>query len=183
MIKAEKGENNSGSTMVLSLIQNGRFTIANIGDSSAMLLKQNGERLKLTDDQTPNRPDEYNRIVRNNGFVVMKDDIARVDGCIAVSRAIGDMKYKKFLIPVPETYNYQIQPEDDLLILSSDGIYQVFSEEQIAKKVYQMRRFGISLKEITQKITDECHIDYNCKDNVTLMIIDLKKHFVEYQQN
>lgn len=106
MIKAEKGENNSGSTMVLSLIQNGRFTIANIGDSSAMLLKQNGERLKLTDDQTPNRPDEYNRIVRNNGFVVMKDDIARVDGCIAVSRAIGDMKYKKFLIPVPETYNY-----------------------------------------------------------------------------
>jgi len=79
----------------------------------------------------------------------MKDDIARVDGCIAVSRAIGDMKYKKFLIPVPETYNYQIQPEDDLLILSSDGIYQVFSEEQIAKKVYQMRRFGISLKEIT----------------------------------
>lgn len=115
--------------MVLSLIQNGRFTIANIGDSSAMLLKQNGERLKLTDDQTPNRPDEYNRIVRNNGFVVMKDDIARVDGCIAVSRAIGDMKYKKFLIPVPETYNYQIQPEDDLLILSSDGIYQVFTEE------------------------------------------------------
>jgi|TARA_B110001450_G_scaffold140256_1_gene131314 serine/threonine protein phosphatase PrpC len=39
MIKAERGENNSGSTMVLSLIQNGRFTIANIGDSSAMLLK------------------------------------------------------------------------------------------------------------------------------------------------
>jgi len=39
MVKAERGENNSGSTMVLSLIQNGRFTIANIGDSSAMLLK------------------------------------------------------------------------------------------------------------------------------------------------
>jgi hypothetical protein len=36
----------------------------------------------------------------------MKDDIARVDGCLAVSRAIGDINYKKFLIPVPETYNY-----------------------------------------------------------------------------
>lgn len=81
--------------------------------------------------------------------MVLKDDIARVDGCIAVSRAIGDMKYKNFLIPVPETYNYQIQPEDDLLILSSDGIFNVYSEEQIAKKVHQMRRLRMSLKEIT----------------------------------
>ena len=38
MIKAERGENNSGSTMVLSLIQNGRFTIANIGDSRSLAI-------------------------------------------------------------------------------------------------------------------------------------------------
>jgi len=36
----------------------------------------------------------------------MKDDIARVDGSIAVSRAIGDIKYKKYLIPEPETCTY-----------------------------------------------------------------------------
>jgi len=59
----------AGSTLLLSLIHEESFTIANIGDSSAMLLKQNGKLLKLTDDQTPNRDDEYNRIVQNNGFV------------------------------------------------------------------------------------------------------------------
>ena len=64
--------------------------------------------LKLTDDQTPNRDDEYNRIVRQNGFVTMKDDVARVDGSLAVSRAIGDIMYKEFVIPEPETYTYQI---------------------------------------------------------------------------
>jgi protein phosphatase 1L len=73
-----------------------------------MLLKQDGKMLKLTDEQTPNRDDEYNRIVRNNGFVTMKNDVARVDGSLAVSRAIGDIKYKQYLIPQPETYNYQI---------------------------------------------------------------------------
>lgn len=97
-----------------------------------MLLKQNGKMLKLTDEQTPNRDDEYNRIVRNNGFVSMKNDVARVDGSLAVSRAIGDIQYKQYVIPQPETYNYQIQPNDDLLILSTDGLYLVFSEQEVA---------------------------------------------------
>lgn len=70
------------------------------------MIKQSGKMLKLTDEQTPNRDDEYNRIVRNNGLVTIKDDVARVDGSIAVSRAIGDIKYKQFLIPEPETYTY-----------------------------------------------------------------------------
>ena len=33
----------------------------------------------------------------------MKDGVARVDGSLAVSRAIGDLKYKQFLISEPET--------------------------------------------------------------------------------
>jgi hypothetical protein len=36
----------------------------------------------------------------------MKNDIARVDGVLAVSRAIGDMQQKQNLIPESETYNY-----------------------------------------------------------------------------
>jgi protein phosphatase 1L len=88
------------------MIHNGAFTIANIGDSCAMLLKKNGKHLKLTTEQTPNRDDEYNRIIRNNGYVTMKDDIARVDGSLAVSRAIGDIQYKEYLISEPEAYTY-----------------------------------------------------------------------------
>lgn len=172
----------AGSTLLLSLIQNGRFTIANIGDSSAMLLKQNGKMLKLTDEQTPNRDDEYNRIVRNNGFVSMKNDVARVDGSLAVSRAIGDIQYKQYVISQPETYNYQIQPIDDLLILSTDGLYLVFSEQEVASKISDYRRTGkYSLKEIAKMVTEECCTNYYCKDNITLIIIDLKKHYAEFQ--
>jgi serine/threonine protein phosphatase PrpC len=47
---ASKNNIQAGSTLLLSLIQNGRFTIANIGDSSAMLMKTNGKLLKLTDE-------------------------------------------------------------------------------------------------------------------------------------
>lgn len=64
--------------------------------------------MKLTDDQTPNRSDEYDRIVRNNGFVTFKDGVARVDGSLAVSRAIGDLKYKQFLSSDPEASTYHL---------------------------------------------------------------------------
>ena len=73
-----------------------------------MLLKEDGKIMKLTDEQTPNREDEYNRIVRDGGFVSQKGDTFRVDGSLAVSRAIGDLKYKQYLIPEPETNTFQI---------------------------------------------------------------------------
>jgi len=66
--------------------------------------------------------------------------VARVDGSLAVSRAIGDIMYKEFVIPEPETYTYQIQPNDDLLILSTDGLYMVYSEEQVASMIHGYRR-------------------------------------------
>lgn len=116
----------AGSTMLFTLVQNGSLSIANLGDSSAHLLKQNGTIMKLTDDQTPNRSDEYERIVSNNGFVTMKNGIARVDGSLAVSRAIGDIRYKEFLISDPETCTHQIEADDDLLLLSTDGLFMVY---------------------------------------------------------
>jgi len=56
-----------------------------------MLIKQDGRMTKLTQDQTPSREDERNRIEENDGLVTMKNGVARVDGSIAVSRAIGDI--------------------------------------------------------------------------------------------
>lgn len=68
-----------------------------------------------------------------------KGGVSRVDGNIAVSRAIGDQQYKQYLIPEPETYNYPIQSNDDLLIMSSDGLYLVYTEDEVAKKISEMR--------------------------------------------
>ena len=130
----------AGSTFLLSLIQNGGYSVANIGDSSAMLLKEDGKIMKLTDEQTPNREDEYNRIVRDGGFVSQKGDTFRVDGSLAVSRAIGDLKYKQYLIPEPETNTFQIQPNDDILVLSTDGLYLVYTEQEVGRMIADMRR-------------------------------------------
>lgn len=146
-----------------------------------MLIKQDGRMTKLTQDQTPSREDERNRIEENDGLVTMKNGVARVDGSIAVSRAIGDIQYKKFLIPEPETQSHAIEDDDDLLVLSTDGLFLVYGEERVGQMIHEMRQQS-SLKTIAQKITDECCTNYYCRDNLTLLIVDLKKYHTEYQQ-
>ena len=171
----------AGSTALFALMQNGGVTIANIGDSSAMLVKKDGASERLTVDQTPAREDEYTRIVNNNGLVSFRDDVARVDGSVAVSRAIGDVRYKQFIISEPETSFHEIDLTDDLLILATDGLYMVYTEAEVAKMVHEMRQEGLlSLEEIAQRIGDECCTNYHCKDNVTIIIVDMAQHLNDF---
>jgi len=71
--------------------------------------------------------------------VTIRDNVARVDGSLAVSRAIGDIQYKQYLIPEPETYTYSMQANDDLLILSTDGLFLVFSEDELSQMITSLR--------------------------------------------
>mmetsp|Transcript_675 Transcript_675/g.1263 ORF Transcript_675/g.1263 Transcript_675/m.1263 type:complete len:182 (-) Transcript_675:991-1536(-) len=119
----------AGSTLLMALLHQDRVTVSNIGDSVGLLLKRNGQFQRVTVDQVPSRPDEYSRIIKNNGFVITKHDVVRVDGNIAVSRAIGDIQYKKYLIPEPESTSFEVSEEDDVLILSTDGLFLVYSEQ------------------------------------------------------
>ena len=48
--------------------------------------------------------------------------------------------------------------------------------------VYELRKQGMPLSKISQKITDEACTNYYCKDNVTMMIIDLKKHYHDFHK-
>ena len=68
------------------------------------------------------------------------------------------------------------------MILSSDGLFLVYNYDQLAKEIYEMRQDGYDLIEITKKISDECCTNYNCRDNISIVIIDLKKHYQDYNK-
>lgn len=59
----------------------------------------------------------------------------RVQGVLSVSRAIGDINYKEYLISEPEISTIQINPQDQFLILSTDGLYKLYSKQYVADKV------------------------------------------------
>jgi serine/threonine protein phosphatase PrpC len=66
-----------GTTCLTALIQNGKLTVANLGDSSAILIR-NGEVLELSTEQVPSRIDEYQRIVGLKGSVIPINSVMRV---------------------------------------------------------------------------------------------------------
>lgn len=77
----------------------------------------------------PDRPDELERIQAAGGRVIFWDG-ARVFGVLAMSRAIGDSYLKPFVIPDPEVRVLERKDgEDEFLILASDGLWDVVSNE------------------------------------------------------
>lgn len=86
----ESGEDVSGSTAVCALISPTHFFFANCGDSRAVL-SRNGRAFFSTQDHKPINPSEKQRIQAAGGSVM----IQRVNGSLAVSRALGDYQYKQ----------------------------------------------------------------------------------------
>ena len=91
-----------------------------------------------------------------------------------MSRSFGDRELKKFVIAEPETHTYLIKASDDLLILSTDGLYKTFSVEYVAKRVYSLWAEGkMKLHEIANEVVNDCP----CTDNVTLLIVSLHEYY------
>jgi serine/threonine protein phosphatase PrpC len=59
---AQKYSLKGGSTLLFSVVQDGKVSIANLGDSCGYMLKKSGDITKVTYDQTPERREEKERI-------------------------------------------------------------------------------------------------------------------------
>ena len=109
----------------------------------------------------------------------------RIEGKLGVSRAIGDIKLKQFVIPDPEGQTWPLTPQDDLLILSSDGLYNSYSQEYVVKRILELRAQGLQLGQIAQCVLEECisleNTRKHCYDNVTLLIVSLSDYLREFE--
>ncbi|XP_066382427.1 probable protein phosphatase 2C 30 [Miscanthus floridulus] len=123
-----------GSTAVVAVVGPRHLVVANCGDSRAVLCS-GGAAIPLSDDHKPDRRDELERIDAAGGRVIFWDG-ARVFGMLAMSRAIGDSYLKPFVISDPEVRVVERKDgEDEFLILASDGLWDVVSNEVACKVV------------------------------------------------
>ncbi|KAF5733835.1 protein phosphatase 2C 37 [Tripterygium wilfordii] len=116
-----------GSTAVVAVVTPDKIVVSNCGDSRAVLCR-NGVATPLSSDHKPDRPDELARIEAAGGRVIYWDG-ARVLGVLAMSRAIGDNYLKPYVIPDPEVTVTERTAEDECLILASDGLWDVVSND------------------------------------------------------
>ncbi|KAK2439360.1 protein-serine/threonine phosphatase [Trifolium repens] len=169
-----------GSTASVVVLSGCQIITSNCGDSRAVLCRRT-ETVPLTVDQKPDREDELLRIEGEGGKVINWNG-ARVFGVLAMSRAIGDRYLRPWIIPVPEISFTTRTDEDECLILASDGLWDVMTNEEVgevARRILRRRRRSMSMEEIspTQIVADsltEIACGRNSKDNISIIVVDLK---------
>lgn len=90
----------------------------------------------MTSDHHPDRDDERARIEHAGGFV-LDWDIPRVNGILAVSRAIGDVSLKRYgVIAEPEIIGWRwITVKDMYLMVASDGVFESLTSESVCQLI------------------------------------------------
>mmetsp|Transcript_59001 Transcript_59001/g.133621 ORF Transcript_59001/g.133621 Transcript_59001/m.133621 type:complete len:279 (+) Transcript_59001:65-901(+) len=140
------------------LVQGGKCTLANCGDSRIVLATRNKEGSKgplkgalvavdLTTDHTPLLPGERQRIEKAGGWVAQDDEEAearvwldRDMTCgLAMSRSLGDLAFKnKGVIAKPEISEHVIvEGRDEFFLACSDGVFGVMSSQEAVDVVAQ----------------------------------------------
>ncbi|WIA37507.1 hypothetical protein OEZ86_014419 [Tetradesmus obliquus] len=105
--------------------------ISSCGDSRAVIINK-AAAIQPVEDHTPTRADEQARI-RAAGGQVFYHNGCRVMGALAMSRAIGDHALRPYgVIADPDVAHYARQPGDEFLLLASDGLWAVLSNQDAA---------------------------------------------------
>jgi serine/threonine protein phosphatase PrpC len=100
----------AGATAIVAVLEdNGMLTVANAGDSRAVLCRAHGQVEALSEDHKPMQATELTRIVAAGGFV---NAFGRVNGNLNLSRSIGDLKYKQ--VPYLSPAEQMITAEPDI---------------------------------------------------------------------
>lgn len=110
------------------MIVDEKLYVAHVGDSRAVLGVKGGVE-ELTSDHKPNRTDERERIERVGGTVIHAGTW-RVGGVLAVSRSFGNRMLKQFIVAQPEIRLEDLHESTNCLIVASDGLWDVFTNEE-----------------------------------------------------
>eukprot|EP00200_Dunaliella_tertiolecta_P008380 CAMPEP_0202379020 /NCGR_PEP_ID=MMETSP1127-20130417/22137_1 /ASSEMBLY_ACC=CAM_ASM_000462 /TAXON_ID=3047 /ORGANISM="Dunaliella tertiolecta, Strain CCMP1320" /LENGTH=281 /DNA_ID=CAMNT_0048977445 /DNA_START=274 /DNA_END=1118 /DNA_ORIENTATION=- len=137
-----------GCTGVTAFIIGTKLYVANVGDSRAVLCR-GGKAQPLSVDHKPNSKEERQRI-ENAGGVVVWAGTWRVGGVLAVSRAFGDKPLKRYVIATPDIREESLRDDDEFLILASDGLWDVISNQDaagIVRNIHDPQRAAARLAE------------------------------------
>jgi serine/threonine protein phosphatase PrpC len=159
----------AGTCAVQLYIMCDRFIAANAGDSRAVIGTAEGA-LVLTRDHKPDDAPELARI-ESLGGIVASFGVPRVQGILAISRALGDACLKPYVSPEPRICEGVLGKENDRAVLACDGIWDVLSPEAV---IAAARNYDDPVK-AAQGI-GKMAMDAGTGDNITVIVLDLRNY-------
>lgn len=155
-----------GSTASTAVLVGNHLYVANVGDSRTVISKL-GKAIPLSEDHKPNRSDERKRI-ENAGGVVMWAGTWRVGGVLAMSRAFGNRMLKQFVVAEPEIQEQELDEEFELLVLASDGLWDVVPNEDAVTLALSEQEPELAARKLI-----ETAFSRGSADNITCIVVRL----------
>ncbi|CAN7049301.1 hypothetical protein Bca4012_073997 [Brassica carinata] len=156
----------SGCTALTAILQGDHLVVANAGDSRAVIATTSDDGVglvpvQLSVDFKPNIPEEAERIKQSDGRLFCLDDepgvyrVGMPNGRslgLAVSRAFGDYCLKDFgLVSEPEVTYRKITSKDQFLILATDGMWDVMTNDEAVEIVRGVKDRRKSAERLVKK--------------------------------
>ncbi|VBB26744.1 unnamed protein product [Acanthocheilonema viteae] len=173
--ETDEDNERSGTTAICAIVTPSHIVLANLGDSRAVLARKDQAAFG-TEDHKPFLPKERDRIVNAGGSVM----IQRVNGSLAVSRALGDFEYKavpgldatkQLVSPEPDIYTIVRDPKvDEFLLLACDGVYDVMENAEICSFVESRLLVTSDLSSVANQVLDAC-LSKGSRDNMTIILV------------
>ncbi|XP_030009134.1 protein phosphatase, Mg2+/Mn2+ dependent, 1Nb (putative) [Sphaeramia orbicularis] len=173
-VARREGWERGGTTVVATLISPYYIYFANCGDSRAMLCRS-GQVCFSTDDHKPYSPLEKERIESAGGSVSLQ----RINGSLAVSRALGDFSYKgaenrspsqQMVSPEPEVCVIERSPADEFLVLACDGVWDTITNEELCAFIHNRLQVCTDLRDVCTQVIDLC-LYKGSLDNISIILL------------
>uniref|UniRef100_A0A1B6DD99 PPM-type phosphatase domain-containing protein n=3 Tax=Clastoptera arizonana TaxID=38151 RepID=A0A1B6DD99_9HEMI len=172
--KSHKEDLQSGTTAVCALLrqEEKKLHVGWVGDSQAVLVRQ-GQPYQLVTPHKPDRRDEKERIEALGG-VVLFWGMWRVNGQLAVSRAIGDVSYKPYVTAEPDIRTEILDGTEDFLILACDGLWDFVKEIDATNAVYaQLSENPGDIDAVSQRLVSLSK-EHSSTDNISVVVVFLR---------
>jgi len=170
-----EGHSGAGSTATVGILrhcsvaEDFKLHMGFVGDSSAIVIRPDGTYEMLTSNHHGSREDERKRIEKLGGTVTYDkdDDVYRVSGVLAVTRALGDAYLKPYVSSTPETKEITVSPKD-VIVVASDGLWDEVHPEDVVRTI---RQHGVDAG--VKKLVDAAA--KVGEDNVCALAVDVGK--------
>lgn len=179
--KLKELNHNDGSTCVtVSFTNKGEMICAHVGDSRAVARVQ-GKPVELTKDHDPDplaNKDEKERVEKRGGKVTYHKGSWRINECLSVSRAFGDIGLKKDDPPVvdaeAEVSVQKINSEMDTVIVCSDGLHHLMENIEIVKTAHKKALAEEAGQALLTEIDSNTRSQLKGHDNTTIITLKIR---------
>lgn len=170
----------AGTTAVTVLIKGNQLYCANVGDSRAVACIK-GKDHPLSSDHKPNNPMESMRIKDAGGWV----EYNRVNGNLALSRALGDFVFKRnpskpaeeqMVIALPDVEQRTITEDWEFVVLACDGVWDVLTNSEAVDFIRYRLGTRMEPEKVCEELMTTC-LSPDCQmgglgcDNMTVILV------------